>query len=767
MKVKQSWIETAILSALTVFAVASVKTFFREGLPPGWDHPPHLVCSYLTSEYFLPQLTILGWDPYNNFGWVFNQFYNPGAYILVAIIRKITFVDIVLAYKLALVFTYVLPAFGAYLLAKVISGGILAPSLSALLTLIVMPQESEWLDAGLKQMYYIGMWPQRLGIGFSLLSLAFFWKTFQNKGISRFQLASAAAFLCSAAILSHLMTGLALLASFFIIASLHLLRVFLNVEDKEVKKLKEVVSTLFVILSMLTFIVCVALGLISFWIVPLSFTNSEYHNLPTITWYMGPGGVQAFLGSLGSLTIALAVVSVLISTFSTKNRFFLVSITATVAALVLWMLAAFSPYDGYVGLRLILASIFLLLASATSKEPAPAGFMSVVLVLLVIATGPDSLSFRVILWNINLNDLLPFSGSYAYYKFSGLARYLVFVIAAIGMAKPLEKAYHRIRSLRESELQVGYIAVGVVLLLFLSTLIAPHLQMTDFHYPYVEGLHYKMDLDFPEVVKMQKVMEWVKNNVPENTYVFYQDTLWKLGDWVNLPVSHYFYLSSMISGIPQVGGGYGTRYLTHPLANTETDHLLGQPISWLTQNPERIYTLAAELGISYLVVFDPALVQALQTLPDHFREVYAIPPFYIFQTTTFNSIVTVDEGEILDVEIKPNRISVRYRAPNSTIIRVRQVFYPGWEAFAGDLSLSIRPYYPKIPSYVWVPGNGVIANYKVPFIELNVPAGENTLVLSYKLNTWGDKVSLFVLVLILTLNIYLLIRDKINYYKNN
>ena len=99
--------EVAALAGILAFGVSSIKTIFREGIIPGWDNPPHLVCSYMTIQ-FLKSLRVLGWDPYNNFGWVFNQYYNPGAYMLVASVYYffMGLIDVNSAYKIAFTLTY-------------------------------------------------------------------------------------------------------------------------------------------------------------------------------------------------------------------------------------------------------------------------------------------------------------------------------------------------------------------------------------------------------------------------------------------------------------------------------------------------------------------------------------------------------------------------------------------------------------------------------------------------------------------------------------
>lgn len=753
-------VEAIALLAVLLFAVASVKTFFREGVPPGWDHPPHLVCSYLTSKYFLPR--ILGWDPYNNFGWVFNQFYNPGAYLLVALIDRalLGFVDIVTAYKIALVVTYLLPALGAYALSKTISRSPTAAILAALLALIVLPGESEWLDAGLKQIYYIGMWPQRLGVGLALLALAAYLSSLEGGGSAWLHKISLASLLSAGTILSHLMTGISLLIAETVIATAYTIRRVILARSAEGGRARNALRGVAETVATFSITAAAALGFVAFWLVPLSLTNSVYHNLPTITWHTGPWGFRHFLGSLGAFVMACAALSVVASSLAVERTWLPVSLIATTSAALMWTLSALWSNDGYIGLRLLLAALFSLTTSLLSRMPGPAILASVSSVLLVVATGPESYRFQVLWWSVDLSKLLPFSEWYAYYKFSGLARYSTLTLAALGLSMLLERAYASIKRLKGSEAQVAFAAFGLTVLFLIWIFLGPHLDSTDFYYPLVDSIRFKMDLDFLGTADMVAVMEWVRDNVPRNTYVFYQDTLWKLGDWNYLPVSHYFYLSSLISGRPQVGGGFGTRYITHPLANTETDHLLGQPIAWLVEHPERVFEIARELGISYFVIFDSKLAASLRARPEMFREVYARGPFQVFETATFNPIVSIDEGRIVSVMIKPGYIGVRYSSSNATFVRVRQVFFPGWLAHVSGRPAALEAYYPDIPSYVWVPGGGVVTNYRVPFIRVAVPPGEGLLQLRYELVTWGDAVTALTALVVSSINIAALLTRR-------
>ncbi|RLF03258.1 MAG: hypothetical protein DRK00_09020, partial [Thermoprotei archaeon] len=483
-------------------------------------------------------------------------------------------------------------------------------------------------------------------------------------------------------------------------------------------------------------------GLAAFWLIPLFKTNYIYHSLPTIKWILGPGGFTRFLSSLGMLQGALFLMSIFIAALTPSRSSRLVPLTAVSAAVVMWLVSALSPYDGCIGLRLIYSALLFLLASAFSAQPSPLLIGSASSLLLFMATGPASYKFQFFNWTVDVGRIIPFSSDYAYYKFAGLARYLIFAAAAVGFSTPLRRAYESLKEVRGAVAQVGWVAIGFIIMLFTALFIMPHLQETDLYYPYAGELHFKLDTDYPMIESLRRVMEWVAANASDNTYVLYQDTLWKLGDWRRLPVSHYFYLSSMLTGKPQVGGGYGTRYITHPLANTETDYLLGQPIPWLARHPERLYHVAGELGITYFVLFDKALVSAMRARPDLFEEVFVEPPFHVFRTKSFNPIVSIEEGVIEEVEIRPNEIVVKYSAPSDATVYVRQVEYPGWHAWVDGREVRVSRYYPNIPSFVLVPGDGTLTNYKIPFIRIDVPGGEHVLKLRYRLSTVGDTITL-------------------------
>ena len=599
----------------------------------------------------------------------------------------------------------------------------------------------------------MGMWPQRLGIGLALASIASLTLALRSRGRRWAIYTSATSTLTALTILSHPMTGIGLAASLTLHTLYAALRGVVEAEGRCIKaRLRAAASRLIHTIITFLLVAFIALGLIAFWLIPLLETNSTYHNMPTIRWRMGPGAYLQLLRSLAPLQILLFLLSLGISSASPRSRESRATLlTAMVSGVAMWMLAAAFPFDGYIGLRLSYSSLAFLVGALLSSEPTPLLTASTASLLLLMATGPESYSFQVLWWRLDISRLMPFSSEYAYSKFAGLARYLVISSASLGFSAPLRRAYEAVRRLKGSALQVGYIALGVAALLIVSLYVTPHLALTDIYYPFTEELHFKLDVDFPMTKSLVRVMEWVRENVTENTYVMYQDTLWKLGDWKKLPVSHYFYLSSILTGKPQVGGCFGTRYITQPIANTEWHYLFGQPISWLARRPERFYRILSELGISYVVVYEQNLVSALRSRPDLFEEVFVEYPFRVFKTRGFNPIVSIESGVVKMVLFEPNRILVEYSAPNDTYLYVRQVKYPGWNAYVDGERVHIEEYYPDIPSYV-VLFEGVLTNYKVPFMKVEVPAGEHRLELSFRRVTVGNTLTLATVLIIVLLN---------------
>ncbi|MEM3648421.1 MAG: hypothetical protein QW506_04575, partial [Thermoproteota archaeon] len=275
-----------LLTLIFFYTFLSVKTIFLDGMIPGWDNPVHYVHSYLTAFYMLPKLDILGWDPFNQFGWVFNQYYNPGMSVFVSLIYYLFLglIDFLLAYKIAFFLAYFLLAPAVYMFIDALTEDRIAAIAAALLAVTTFSEEEAWYDAGLKQMYYIGMWPERLGLVFAFFSVAILAYSFKSKSLEKtLLLAGLGSLFFTAAVLTHTMMGIsAALMAFllWVFTSLKLLQGFLS--EKTGGKLSSILKAEASILLKFASIGCLSLGMAAFWMVPLFQTLSAYHSFPAI-----------------------------------------------------------------------------------------------------------------------------------------------------------------------------------------------------------------------------------------------------------------------------------------------------------------------------------------------------------------------------------------------------------------------------------------------------------------------------------------------------
>ena len=165
-KIDVNIVAISSLAIIVIIGFLSVRTVLTGGEIAGWGHSFHFTYAYLTYYYFMPDGFLLGYDSWHMFGWSPNMYYNPGTTYFVAFTYKLLslFTDFKTTYNLCVILSYLLLAPALYLFSFSLTKSRLVGLLSALASLTIFDQENPWTNVGWRQIYYIGMWPQRMGL---------------------------------------------------------------------------------------------------------------------------------------------------------------------------------------------------------------------------------------------------------------------------------------------------------------------------------------------------------------------------------------------------------------------------------------------------------------------------------------------------------------------------------------------------------------------------------------------------------------------------
>jgi hypothetical protein len=747
------------LIILLIYTFLSVKTIFLEGMIPGGDNPVHYVHSYLTAIYMLPKLDILGWDPFNQFGWVFNQYYNPGMNIFVSSIFYLFLglLDFQSVYKIAFFLTYFLMAPAIFMFVCALTSDKIAAVIASLLSITTFVEEREWLDAGLKQMYYIGMVPERLGLIFAFFSITLLIYNFKSRSLREaLFLTGACSLFFSITVLTHVMMGVfaafvAILIWFF--TSIELV---LSVFKESGKSLKPVLKKEVPCFLKLVSVGILSLGMALFWIIPLLQTLDNYHSFPAITWAWGPSVLQEIFTSMPwYLLIFYSIGAFSPALIEEKPSFSSLASCSTI--LILQFVSLVNLYDGNVGLRLMLAFVTSLVLFLSSKNYPASFLLASISIFSFLATGPET--YLVYFGPVKLDflSIIPFAKNFGYSKFGAPSRMLIFCLSAIGFSSLSRKLYSLSSRIKRFS-TIPMVLAGLLAFLMINASITAQAQTTDLYYPWSREKVFKLTSDHAGFSKIDALISWVKNNVSENTYILLQDTLDFDKEGV-IENSHYVYTASLMLK-PVVGGCFGTNYITNPYANSEGNYILGFKKDELLKDSSIIPRLMDELGIGYIALHDPLLINALNSSRD-FRLKYYNGLYAVFEKNPSSKIVSIEgEGTVEHVNFTISRIEVVVSgvSSNESSLIIRQVNFPGFTAIVNDEAVQLDTYYPNIPSVIvnWQDYVPTVYNLRIPFIKIKLQPGFNKVVLIFKIQTVGSIISqaawlIFLLLIILSI----------------
>ncbi|MEM3427553.1 MAG: hypothetical protein QW212_04700, partial [Nitrososphaerales archaeon] len=509
------------LILLFIYALLSVKTIFLDGMIPGWDNPVHYVNSYLTAFYMFPKLDILGWDPFNQFGWVFNLYYNPGMSIFVSSVYYsfLGLIDLLMAYKIAFFLAYFLLAPAVFMFVHALTEDSFAAVIASLLSITTFIEESAWFGAGLKQMYYIGMWPERLGLVFAFFSVALLAYSLKTKSFLKtvFYTGLGSLFF-TMAVLSHVMMGVSAALIALILLLFFLLKVLVDMWSTGKPKL--LLKTGAVALAKFSSMGLLSIGMAAFWMIPLFQTIDAYHSFPAVTWATGPYIFGEIFASIPWYLLIFYCLGAFTPVFARK-RISYSSLAASVVILLLQFLNLVSLYDSNIGLRLIFASVASLVLLVSSGDLAVSFMLASISILAFLATGPETYLVYFGPFRLDLLSLIPFIRSFGYAKFNSPARILILSVASLGFSKVLSRLY---AFSKKTRFQVVLSLVsGLLVFLILNSSLSAQLQNTDLAYPFTREKVFKLTSDYPGFQKVDELIGWVEKNVPKDTYILFHD----------------------------------------------------------------------------------------------------------------------------------------------------------------------------------------------------------------------------------------------------
>ncbi|MEM0459794.1 MAG: hypothetical protein QXZ31_07970, partial [Thermofilaceae archaeon] len=724
--------------AITALALASVRTVLVGGEVAGWDHSFHFTNAYLTYFFFMADGHPIGYDPWHMYGWPPNLYYNPGTTLFVAFTHSILspLLDMKSTYSLCVALSYALMAPAAATLAHALTGSPLAAATAALVAVTVFDEENSWTDAGWRQVYYIGMWPQRWGIVTGLASIALLVYAARRRGFEALPLLAASSLLMAWSTLAHVMMGVATAVS---AAVFTLFEAFRAISRRSYRDGGRVIalSALWLLWS---------LALLAFWLVPLLETNEKYHGLRTLTWEVGPGIVFTILASYPAYLNVLALIGPLLITVKRRKPIPWILYAAWVALTAAAVASAGGalPREAMGTFTLLSLCSALPLYSQSGSEGSLIMLPTLALLLLWLATGPRT--YVILLPGAKLSfENLPVIEWFGYGKFAGYARYILLISFSATAAAFISKAAEWVHRNPAQDRWVAALAVASLAVagLYLPAL-SGMLRNTDL---ITHSKKFRFIEEFPLYSNVSDFISALSIlGLSSNTYLLVQDLSDNFADWVIFCHNHFVYEFPLYLGVPIVGGIVWTRYVTQPISTTEYSRLFTVDIGYWAQNVETFHRMLSELGISYVATFDWRLKEALRSSP-LFEEVVSVPPYTLFRTRSFHPLITVEGAEVRDVVIRPNliRFTLKAHPLQEYEVRVRLIRFPGLTVttYPEAVSIAISSYNPWVADEVsraW----GYRVESRIPFIKLTlVPLADETVVeIRYRPGSWGDSVSL-------------------------
>lgn len=732
---KKNW-DYPLLTIIVVYATLSIKTFYRPGILIGWDHPNYINQAWLTLKYLLPKGRLLGWDPLNQYGWPLNQFYycGPHSYIALLAYGLLNFMDFYTIYKLALNVVYVSYALSIYVYVRALTADRIGAVVAALLAVTVFPGESAWLDAGLRQIYEVGMWGQSMGIVLSFAALTLMIRTVDlDLGLKWLTVCIWAAFFSTSAMVTHPMVFYSLAISIAVLMVMRILSLNARILWRTILDYG--------------LIVCFTVAFSAFWLIPMLKYNKTYHNLVwNIKWDVGKWALIDIVETFKPYTLFMMLLALLAIPLRIWIWTRSVKIGFREKLGIVFLLLGFSIFTASLVTAnpsiLLLATPFLLVSYIVYKDDC---YHPLISSILLIWMGAGYESFRIG-W-VDLTMVVPFHEELAFGKCVALARYMLIALASVGFSRIIYilRDFGRKKNIKSTSVILRTILTLTLICISLSS----QLETTDIAYTMNRRIVFSLSIDYSLPARADELIEWIQDSGKSNTYILIQDTLGVIN-----PPSHYVYLASLMSNNPTIGGIYGTRYITDPIANTEGGRILSMDANILANDLERLDVLARELGVTYIAVINPSLKNSLKQ--NGYVRVFSNGLFEVFRMKTFNPIVSIENStatvRILNYTV--DNVVLEFRgAKVDGRVRIRMVYYPELNVKVNGRPTTVIPYYP--------PNLSKILGVRVSFMEILLPSTNGVITITYEPDPIPYFVSLTTLVFSLTVTAICLIGETV------
>jgi hypothetical protein len=642
-------IDYVFLLALTIYGLYIIRGMFQPGYFYNYDLNQHLVESYYTATVLIPRYhQLIGWNPYFYLGWPQGQFNPPASYLIYSILYYMLSWGLspLVIFKIMLALFFLFQGYAIYFATR----GFGLSRLSAFIAgFIAIGTAGGFETGGPVDALYYGMYEFTLAITLIPLTLAVFHQSFVRKSK---QLLLLATFLVVFDFLLHTLAGVFLMVTLAIYTAAELIRsgVF------EKNRIRNLSKTTF----KFALVGLVVVGVCSFWLIPAYANRSFYSSQKSLVVELGN-----YATTYNELHIGYVFGEYSSSLITNILHPSIPQVTQMIWSNTQKILPAGSVT--FYQLLLVLAIVGAAFSLIRSRSRFPIlVIIALIGIFLFISLGP---TYYESLWKdptFHLVDLRPG-------RAAAVARVFLAVLGGAAIGEGFGLADKTLKKINKQTLRMGLKigALMVVVFIGLTLLINSVSLMSQLPIGLTAN-----NLTYGN--QTNQVMVWVKNNVPNDTRVAYQE-------YPETPglAQHLFAIAPLITGDQEVGSNYGF-WWSGADASLSVNTILSNAYLY---DAAEIYATLAGLNAGYVVVWSSNAKDTLSGWTG-FAIKDTIGPFSIYELTNFTpSYATMSNGtgKVNVTSFQPEQIIVHVQnATSGSTVLVRTSYYSNWVASTSE-----------------------------------------------------------------------------------